>query len=104
MEWICKTWSGFVKGGFVKGGFVKGGFVKGGFVKGRFVKGGFVKHGFVKGGFVKHDNLTLKRAKRKVRIFFFAQPDQIENRTGDNKRQERNSIERKPDVIQKVDL
>ena len=32
---------------------------------------GFVKHGFVKGGFVKHDNLKLKRATRKVRIFFF---------------------------------
>ena len=60
LEWICKTWSGFVKSGFVKGGFVKG----------RFVKGGFVKHGFVKGGFVKHDNLKLKRATRKVRIFF----------------------------------
>ena len=85
MEWICKTWSGFVKGGFVKHGFVKGGFVKHGFVKGGFVKGGFVKHGFVKGGFVKlkhgfvkggfvkHDNLKLKRATRKVRIFFFAQ-------------------------------
>ena len=89
VEWICKTWSGFVKhgnlkGGFVKGGFVKHGFVKGGFVKhgfvkhgfvkGGFVKGGFVKHGFVKGGFVKHDNLKLKRATRKVRIFiFFAQ-------------------------------
>ena len=55
LEWICKTWSGFVKGGFVKHGFVKG---------------GFVKHGFVKGGFVKHDNLKLKRATRKVRIFF----------------------------------
>ena len=27
VEWICKTWSGFVKGGFVKHGFVKGGFV-----------------------------------------------------------------------------
>ena len=53
MEWICKTWSGFVKGGFVKGGFVK--------------------HGFVKGGFVKHDNLKLKRVTRKVRIFFFSQ-------------------------------
>ena len=63
LEWICKTWSGFVKGGFVKHGFVKG----------RFVKHGFVKHGFVKGGFVKHDNLKLKRATRKVRIFFFAQ-------------------------------
>ena len=72
MEWICKTWSGFVKGGFVKHGFVKGGFVKHGFVKGGFVKGGFVKHGFVKGGFVKHDNLKLKRATRKVRTFFFA--------------------------------
>ena len=70
MEWICKTWSGFVKGGFVKHGFVKGGFVKHGFVKGGFVKGGFVKHGFVKGGFVKHDNLKLKRATRKVRTFF----------------------------------
>ena len=35
-----------------------------------FVKGGFVKHGFVKGGFVKHDNFKLKRATRKVRIFF----------------------------------
>ena len=56
MEWICKTWSGFVKHGFVKGGFVNG---------------GFVKHGFVKGGFVKHDNLKLKRATKKVRIFFF---------------------------------
>ena len=53
MEWICKTWSGFVKHGFVKGGFVKG--------------------GFVKGGFVKRDNLKLKRATRKVRIYFFAQ-------------------------------
>ena len=63
LEWICKTWSGFVKGGFVKHGFVKGG----------FVKHGFVKHGFVKGGFVKHDNLKLKRVTRKVRIFFFAQ-------------------------------
>ena len=88
LEWIFKTWSGFVKGGFVKGGFVKGGFVKG-----EFVKGGFVKHGFVKGGFVKHDNLKLKRVTRKVRIFFF-RADQIENRAGDNKRQERNSIER----------
>ena len=29
MDWICKTWSGFVKGGFVNHGFVKGGFVKG---------------------------------------------------------------------------
>ena len=67
LEWICKTWSGFVKHGFVKGGFVKGGFVKG-----EFVKGGFVKHGFVKGGFVKHNNLKLKRATRKVRIFFLA--------------------------------
>ena len=92
MEWICKTWSGFVKGGFVKHGFVKHGFVKGGFVKGGFVKHGFVKHGFVKGGFVKHDNLKLKRATRKVRIFFRA--DQIENRAGDNKRQDRSSIER----------
>ena len=78
MEWICKTWSGFVKHGFVKGGFVKHGFVKGGFVKGGFVKGGFVKHGFVKGGFVKgrfvkHDNLKLKRATRKVRVFFVTQ-------------------------------
>ena len=63
MEWICKTWSGFVKHGFVKGGFVKGGFVKHGFVKGEFLKGGFVKH----------DTLKLKRATRKVRIFFFAQ-------------------------------
>ena len=54
---------------FVKGGFVKGGFVKHGFVKGGFVKSGFGKHGFVKGGFVKHDNLKLKRATRKVRIF-----------------------------------
>ena len=35
-----------------------------------FVKGGFVKHGFVKGGFVKHDNLKLKCATRKVRIFY----------------------------------
>ena len=68
-----------------------------GFVKGRFVKSGFVKRGFVKHGFVKHDNLKLKRATRKVRIFFCA--DQIENRAEDNKRQERNSIERKPDVI-----
>ena len=51
MEWICKTWTGFVKGGFVRGGFVKHGFVKGGFVKNGFVKGGFVKDGFVKGGF-----------------------------------------------------
>ena len=58
LEWICKTWSGFVKGGFAKGGFVKG---------------GFVKLGFVKDGFVKHDNLKLKLATRKVRIFFFAQ-------------------------------
>ena len=78
MEWICKTWGGFVKHGFVKGGFVK--------------------HGFVKGGFVKHDNLKLKRATRKVQIFFF-RADQIENRAGNNKRQERNSFERKPDVI-----
>ena len=95
VEWICKTWSGFVKGGFVKHGFVKGGFVKHGFVKGGFVKHGFVKggfvkggfvkhgfvkhgfvkhgflkHGFVKGGFVKHDNLKLRRVTRKVRIFF----------------------------------
>ena len=60
MEWICKRWSGFVKGGFVKHGFVKGGFVKHGFVKGGFVKGGFVKRRFVKGGFVKHDNLKLR--------------------------------------------
>ena len=61
--------------------------MKGGFVKGGFVKGGFVKHGFVKGGFVKHDNLKLKRATRKVRIFFFAQ---VKSKTvqGDNKRQE----------------
>ena len=93
MEWICKTWGGFVKhgfvkhgfvkggfvkhgfvkGGFVKHGFVKGGFVKHGFVKGGFEKHGFVKHGFVKGGFVKHDNLKLKRATRKVQIFFSAQ-------------------------------
>ena len=83
LEWICKTWSGFVKGGFVKHGFVKGAFVKHGFVKGGFVKrgfvkhgfvkGGFVKHGFVKGGFVKHDNLKLKRGTRKERNFFFAQ-------------------------------
>ena len=73
---------GFVKGGFVKGGFVKHGFVKHGFVKGGFVKHGFVKHGFVKGGFVKHDNLKLKRATRKVQIFFRA--DQTENRAGDN--------------------
>ena len=87
VEWTRVDWSGLVKGGFVKGGFVKGGFVKHGFVKG----------GFVKGGFVKHDNLKLKRATRKVQIFFRA--DQIENRAGDNKRQERNSIERKPDVI-----
>ena len=97
MEWICKTWSGFVKGGFVKGGFVKRGFVKHGFVKGGFVKhgvvkGGFVKHGFVKGGFVKHDNLKLKR--REKNGFFFFRADQIENRAGDNKRQERSSIER----------
>ena len=97
LEWICKTWSGFVKGGFVKHGFVKGGFVKHGFVKRGFAKHGFVKHGFVKhglvkGGFVKHDNLKLKRATRKVRIFFRA--DQIENCAGDNKRQERSSIER----------
>ena len=77
----------------VKHGVEWSGFVKHGFVKGGFVKGGFVKHGFVKGGFVKHDNLKLKRATRKVRIFFRA--DQIENRAGDNKRQERNSIERK---------
>ena len=62
--------AGFVKAGFVKAGFVKGGFVKHGFVKGGFVKHGFVKGGFVKGGFVKHDNLKLKRATRKVRIFF----------------------------------
>ena len=53
VEWICKTWTGFVKGGFVKHGFVKGGFVKHGFVKGGFVKDGFVKGGFVKDGFVK---------------------------------------------------
>ena len=38
LDWICKTWTGFVKHGFVKGGFVKHG----------FVKRGFVKHGFVK--------------------------------------------------------
>ena len=101
MEWIYKTWSGFVKDGFVKGGFVKHVFVKGGFVKHGFVKGGFVKHGFVKGGFVKHDNLKLKRVTRKVRIFFRA--DQIENRAGNNKRQERNSFERKPDVILQYD-
>ena len=43
LDWISKTWTGFVKHGFVKGGFVKHGFVKGG-----FVKHGFVKHGFVK--------------------------------------------------------
>ena len=30
---------------------------------------------------------------------FFFRADQIENRAGDNKRQERNSSERKPDVI-----
>ena len=83
MEWSGVEWSGFVKGGFVEHGFVKH---------------GFVKHGFVKGGFVKHDNLKLKRATRKVRIFFF-RADQIENRARDNKRQEPNSIERKPDVI-----
>ena len=68
--WSGEDWSGFVKHGFVKGGFVKQGFVKGGFVKHGFVKDGFVKDGFVKGGFVKHDNLRLKRATRKVRIFF----------------------------------
>ena len=59
LDWICKTWTGFVKDGFVNGGFAKHGFVKRGFVKGGFVKHGFVKHGFakhgfVKGGFVKH--------------------------------------------------
>ena len=53
MEWSGVDWSGFVKHGFVKDGFVK--------------------HGFAKGGFVKHDNLKLKRATRKVRIFLFAQ-------------------------------
>ena len=69
----------------------------GGFVKHVFVKGRFVKGGFVKGGFLKHDYLKLKRAMRKIPIFYRA--DQIENRAGDNKRQERNSVERKPDVI-----
>ena len=47
LDWICKTWTGFVKDGLVKYGFVKGVFVKHG-----FIKHGFVKHGFVKGGFV----------------------------------------------------
>ena len=42
LDWICETWTGFVKHGFVKGRFAKHGFVKYG-----FVKGGFVKHGFV---------------------------------------------------------
>ena len=65
LELICKTWTEFVKHGFAKGGLIKGGFVIGG-----FVKHGFVKHGFVKCGFVKHDNLELKRATRKVQIFF----------------------------------
>ena len=54
LDWICKTWTGFVKHRFVKHGFVKHGFVKDGFVKHGFVKHGFVKHGFVKHGFVKH--------------------------------------------------
>ena len=107
MEWICKTWSGFVKGGFVKHGFVKGGFVKRGFVKHGFVKGGFVKHGFVKHGFVKggfvkgefvkHDDLKLKRATRKVRIFFFTP---IKSKTVQGTISDKNiTIERKPDVI-----
>ena len=68
LEWICKTWSGFVKHGFVKGGFVKHGFVKGGFVKHGFVKGGFVKHGFVK-----HDNLKLNKGKT-INFILFADP------------------------------
>ena len=56
LDWICKTWTEFVKHGFVKRGFVKYGFVKHG-----FVKHGFVKHGFVKGGFVKHGLITGKK-------------------------------------------
>ena len=32
LDWICNTWTGFVKHGLGKGGFVKHGFVKGGFV------------------------------------------------------------------------
>ena len=59
LDWICKTWTGFVKGGFVKHGFVKGGFVKGGFVKGAFVKGGFVKGGFVKHEFAPKHTTTI---------------------------------------------
>ena len=43
LDWISKTWTGFVKHGFVKHGFVKGRFVKHG-----FVKGGFVKHGLTR--------------------------------------------------------
>ena len=42
LDWICKTWTGFVKRRLVKDGFVKHVFVKHG-----FVKGGFVKHGFI---------------------------------------------------------
>ena len=64
MEWICKTWTGFVKGGFVKHGFVKGGFVKHGFVKGGFVKDRFVKGGFVKHGFVSLNLFSIKLSQR----------------------------------------
>ena len=56
LDWICKTWTGFVKGGFVKGGFVKG---------------GFVKHGFVKGGFVKHGFVSFGRVNYRVLIMFY---------------------------------
>ena len=65
LDWICKTWTGFVKHGFVKGGFVKHVFVKH-----RFVKGRIVKHGFVKGGFVKHGLLLPIHTLKIIRVYF----------------------------------
>ena len=70
LDWICKTWTGFVKLGFVKSGFVKHGFVKHGLVKHGFVKCGFVKSGFVKHGFVKVRKSNWKSKQNKTTYLF----------------------------------